>query len=447
MAPDVSRFTSSISSMFGKATSKLSSSSRKSEAQDEEEGERDEEQADRGPAYRNASGGIGNSQSGAADLEVPVRDIIIHSCILFFTFLGICCFGAVAGFQAKWNIGVSGLSGFALFVSLFTFVISAVLLCVPLVYDKWDKLRSFALALKIPRVKFILEGTGFTGMLVLAFVTTISAFTQKGCKDASADPHATEGGDDFVAALPGWCRTKKAGSIFFWLGFAAWAVIVTFTFLAWRKTRKTAPRDAPFAPPTTEDDFDSSYNPSKEQPSTTSHLQPNLGYSRPQEQGEDSPFADPSSFPTNNSHAASRPSMDAYGAFGGAVPEGYGGGGGGGSEVSNNSGMSRTMQMAQQYGGSDPFSDIRSALTSPPPQLPPVQTVPYVHHVPAPQQAQPQQYYQPQPQQYQQPPMQYSSPPPPTDPYAAYQQPQQQQAYGQLPTPPGYNQQLPGGYR
>lgn len=92
MAPDVSRFTScsspllplfhssphptnslldiaAISSMFGKATSKLSSSSRKSETPDEEEGERDEESADRGPAYRNASGGIGNSQSGAADVS------------------------------------------------------------------------------------------------------------------------------------------------------------------------------------------------------------------------------------------------------------------------------------------------------------------------------------------------------------------------------------------
>ena len=30
---------------------------------------------------------------------------------------------------------------------------------------------------------------------------------------------AKEGGDDFVKGLPGWCSTKKAGSIFFWLAF------------------------------------------------------------------------------------------------------------------------------------------------------------------------------------------------------------------------------------
>lgn len=74
-----------------------------------------------------------------SQLEVPVRDIIIHSCVvsisffcdgestveleqrsshlppslpsfvpfqLLFTFLGICCFAAVASFQSKWKIGV-----------------------------------------------------------------------------------------------------------------------------------------------------------------------------------------------------------------------------------------------------------------------------------------------------------------------------------------------------
>lgn len=80
-------------------------------------------------------------------------------------------------------------------------------------------------------------------MIILAFVTTISgkrpaqncplhrdivpdtllsvklsAFTQKGCKNAANDPHA-ELGDKFKEGLPGWCRTKKAGSMFFWLGF------------------------------------------------------------------------------------------------------------------------------------------------------------------------------------------------------------------------------------
>jgi hypothetical protein len=83
---------------------------------------------------------------------------------MFFTFLGICCFAAVAAFQAKWKIEVcaspprrpsrsslavsrsgpsqltalcaAGLSGFALFASLFTFLISAVMFGIPFAYDK-----------------------------------------------------------------------------------------------------------------------------------------------------------------------------------------------------------------------------------------------------------------------------------------------------------------------
>lgn len=42
------------------------------------------------------------------------------------------------------------------------------------------------------------------------------AWTQAGCKNADNDPNADKG-DDYKAALPGWCRTKKAGVIFFWL--------------------------------------------------------------------------------------------------------------------------------------------------------------------------------------------------------------------------------------
>jgi hypothetical protein len=51
------------------------------------------------------------------------------------------------------------------------------------------------------------------------FVTTISAWTEAGCKNAKNDPHAKELGDSFTNGLPGWCSTKKAGAIFFWLAF------------------------------------------------------------------------------------------------------------------------------------------------------------------------------------------------------------------------------------
>lgn len=82
------------------------------------------------------SGGIGNVQLSSVDSSVSWREIGLHSAVvralssslalaladttpetddlcsrlcalqMFFTFLGICCFGAVAGFQSKWEIGV-----------------------------------------------------------------------------------------------------------------------------------------------------------------------------------------------------------------------------------------------------------------------------------------------------------------------------------------------------
>lgn len=52
-----------------------------------------------------------------------------------------------------------------------------------------------------------------------SFIVTISAWTEPGCKNAANDPNADRLGDNFKAALPGWCSTKKAGAIFFWLAF------------------------------------------------------------------------------------------------------------------------------------------------------------------------------------------------------------------------------------
>lgn len=50
------------------------------------------------------------------------------------------------------------------------------------------------------------------------FIDTISAWTERGCKNPDDDPNADKG-DDFKKGLPGWCNTKKAGSIFLWLVF------------------------------------------------------------------------------------------------------------------------------------------------------------------------------------------------------------------------------------
>lgn len=56
------------------------------------------------------------------------------------------------------------------------------------------------------------------------FITTISAWTEPGCKNADNDPHAKEKGKDFVAGLPGWCSTKKAGAVFLWFVFSTFLI-------------------------------------------------------------------------------------------------------------------------------------------------------------------------------------------------------------------------------
>ena len=107
---------------------------------------------------------------------------------------------------------------------------------IPVIYEKYDKGARLARALKEPRVSFILAGAGTTVTLLIAcvmfcplwwveltypisFITTISAWTEPGCKNAANDPHAKEKGQNFVNGLPQWCSTKKAGAVFLWLVF------------------------------------------------------------------------------------------------------------------------------------------------------------------------------------------------------------------------------------
>ncbi|KAJ8580574.1 hypothetical protein M405DRAFT_938689, partial [Rhizopogon salebrosus TDB-379] len=109
----------------------------------------------------------------------------------------------------------------AIFVRVSGIFLALFLLCVPVVYEKYDKLTRLARALKEVRVGFIFVGSGSIFGLLIAFITTISAWTEPGCKNADNDPHASLG-DSFKSALPGWCETKKAGAIFFWLAFGFW---------------------------------------------------------------------------------------------------------------------------------------------------------------------------------------------------------------------------------
>jgi hypothetical protein len=88
----------------------------------------------------------------------------------------------------------------------------------PALVARWDVLRGPAIFLKVPRTILILESTGALWAVILALATIISAFTEPGCKAPANDPHASLG-DKYQSELAGWCRTKRAGSIFFWLAF------------------------------------------------------------------------------------------------------------------------------------------------------------------------------------------------------------------------------------
>ncbi|KAG1905337.1 uncharacterized protein F5891DRAFT_1126119 [Suillus fuscotomentosus] len=337
--------------------------------------------------------------------------IIFHISQTFFNFLAMACFASVASFQAKWGIGPSGLSGFAIFVSVTGIFLSLFLLFVPVVYEKYDKLIRLARTLKEVRVGFILVGSGCIFSLLIAFITTISAWTEPGCKNADNDPHASLG-DAFTSALPGWCSTKKAGAIFFWLAFGFWLASFILLIIDWRSGNLTSPpRDLPFTRPHSDieegeevEAADTHTNPSP--PTQHPHTPANQQYDN--SNASASPFADSnrlSAAPTNTNttylpsintnrfstadssanrtsaystapttttapttstntgYATSRPSMDAYGAFSDPAPSGFGGVSASYAPTASDSGsgapkVSRTMQYA------DPYAAVRASLAT-----------------------------------------------------------------------------------
>lgn len=145
----------------------------------------------------------------------------------FISFVVICCLGSLAAFQKKWAIGVSGLVGFMLFLSLLLFFLSLFLLIPPILYDRHDKLGGLARFLKERRSQWVLQAVGAGGSLIGAVVLTASAWSQKGCKNPEIDPHSSLG-DAYMMGLIGWCRTKKASSILMWIEFVTWLAAFVF---------------------------------------------------------------------------------------------------------------------------------------------------------------------------------------------------------------------------
>ncbi|WRT68953.1 uncharacterized protein IL334_005935 [Kwoniella shivajii] len=305
------------------------------------------------------------------DPSLPKAHLIIHVTSTFFTFLAICTMGAVAGFQSKW-FKVSGGTGFVLFLLLLSFILSSFLMVVPIIYDRWDKLRRPAQFLGQTRSTFILHAFGTFIMLLSAFIVTISAWTEKGCKNADDDPHA-DLGDTFKDDLKDWCTTKKASAVFDWLSFAAWAVLLVLTTLVFRRERRENRRREPtFIPPEStgvsysnilaEDDeryadkgesgTGAGIRPGHIRSESTFSNNPNTGG-----YGYSAPIQDNAVGNGNGHGALGRPSVDAYGAFDGDMP-----GGQHPSSLGIDNGQSRTMQLAYN----DPYAQIRASLMNTP---------------------------------------------------------------------------------
>jgi len=279
-----------------------------------------------------SSGGIGNGHAPFEDdMIVSKPTIVFHASQVFFNFLALCCFASCAAFQAKWDVGPSGLSGFAIFVSVAGMFFSLFMLLVPVIYEKYDKFARLARALKELRVMFILSTAGLVVSLLIAFITIISAFTQPGCKNADNDPHADKG-DDFKKGLDGFCSTKKAGSVFFLLAFVFWVCTFVLAIMDWR-SGKAHPRDPPFTHPMEASEVD---HVSQEDEESLYHQPPVASRKSTYDDDEaTSPFSDsnrysgvPSvsapSYTTNAAAAQPRPSLDAYGAFSDPPPTGFG---------------------------------------------------------------------------------------------------------------------------
>jgi len=332
------------------------------------------------PSHKSTSfSGIGNANQGIVSFEddmiVSKPMIVFRVFQAFLNFIAMACFASVASFQAKWKVGPSGLSGFAIFVSVTSIVLSLFLLLVPVVYEKYDKLARLARALKEVRVGFILNGSGTLLNFLIAFITTISAWTQPGCKDPAKDPHA-DLGDGFKDGLPNWCNTKRAGAIFFWLGFVFWAASFVLTVMDWRSGKSSRPRDPPFTRPAEVDDYDDVADEESTYSHSVDHRNSTIDQTRPEVNKYSStapsippiPFIDnsapaPAPQPGGYTSPTSRPSMDVYGAFSDPVPSGYSNPNPYSQPDPNR--VSRTMQYA------DPYAAVRASITPPQQHAPP----------------------------------------------------------------------------
>lgn len=174
---------------------------------------------------------------------------------------------------------------------------------------------------------------------------------------------------------------------------AFWVASVVVLVLDWRsgKLVNRQRRDEPFQPPTglrsTDEDEEEGgmhHDDEEDEDDDYEHIPParrNTGgapSTNPYDNSNasQSPFADPRYPPqqqqTSYTHAAGRPSVDAYGAFSDPAPSGFGGyaaGAGGNNAANSNSAYAAFSDPAQGGYGNNPVSNNSGRVTVPP-QLP-----------------------------------------------------------------------------
>lgn len=180
------------------------------------------------------------------DEDTGLTQIIIRGLTLFFLFINLFIYIAIAVFQKKWDVGPSGLTGLAIFVLVQGLLHALVFLLVPQIYERTDMFRGFARAIRLTRIQFIVYGTQTGLALVLSLITTISAYTG-GCKDHKADPNASN--TDYISNIGGFCRNKRAAAAFWWFSFLSFGLSLAIVFKSWYSVRKLGPRHPAFEPP------------------------------------------------------------------------------------------------------------------------------------------------------------------------------------------------------
>ncbi|KAI5474233.1 hypothetical protein MNV49_003863, partial [Pseudohyphozyma bogoriensis] len=185
-------------------------------------------------------GKVWDDEDGSGLVNLSLRGAQV-----FFPFILLCIYIAIATFQKKWGVGPSFLTAFAIFMAVEGIIHGTLFLATPLMYERFTWLRGLARGLRQVRAAAIINGAQSLFMLLMAVITTVSAYTA-GCKDPSKDPHADL--DGYTDAMGGFCRNKRAAAAFWWFNLIAWLTTLAFVILNWRSVRRN-PQSSGFVIP------------------------------------------------------------------------------------------------------------------------------------------------------------------------------------------------------